>query len=293
MSETFTLSSFNPYLVLGTSQDADMSWIKHRHRMLSKWYHPDKSANYYVLGRTKFLGPLNDDKYARVQEAFRILSDEELRAQYDAAAGDERYREEGYVSSEYEEEEEIEEGEEEEGEGEEKKEEEDGEADPRAEEAQSDCDDNNKQRPTSKTNESAAIKFRDRAWVAMALEEASESLTGARSTYGDIRERVLRFAQGSEKTIGALRGVADAIAFSNLQLVTLRGQAEGLGRGKWRRDTGQVRIVLAAVCRAVARVDALNAKLAALECTVRALEASDDGDEERWLKVLFRTQAFE
>jgi curved DNA-binding protein CbpA len=38
------MNEYNPYLVLGLSEQADISEIKERYRELSKVFHPDKQS---------------------------------------------------------------------------------------------------------------------------------------------------------------------------------------------------------------------------------------------------------
>lgn len=65
------------YKVLGVDRDADDREIKKAYRKLSKMYHPDKaSANNMTPEEAQ-------KKMAAVNEAYEVLSDEELKARFD------------------------------------------------------------------------------------------------------------------------------------------------------------------------------------------------------------------
>lgn len=67
----------NYYNILGLEQDADVKEIKQAYRKLSKKFHPDLNP-----GDAFF-----DKMFLQVQEAYEILSDEQLRAKYDKILG--------------------------------------------------------------------------------------------------------------------------------------------------------------------------------------------------------------
>jgi len=80
------------YTVLGVTRDADPATIKRQYRRLALKLHPDRraaaaaapAADAADATRTRFL---------RVQEAYRVLSNSDLRRAYDAerAGGGHRY----------------------------------------------------------------------------------------------------------------------------------------------------------------------------------------------------------
>jgi len=65
------------YKVLGVDRDADNRHIKSAYRKLSKRFHPDKAATH---GFSKVEAERN---MARVNEAYEVLSDPQLRARFD------------------------------------------------------------------------------------------------------------------------------------------------------------------------------------------------------------------
>lgn len=67
------------YKILGVSKDASTSQIKKAYRKLAMVYHPDKNPD----------DPEASDKFHDINEAYEVLSDEELREVYD------RYGEDG------------------------------------------------------------------------------------------------------------------------------------------------------------------------------------------------------
>lgn len=65
------------YKVLGVSRDADDRTIKRAYRQLTKQHHPDKAASQGVTKEEA------EKKMASINEAYEVLSDSELRTQYD------------------------------------------------------------------------------------------------------------------------------------------------------------------------------------------------------------------
>lgn len=61
------------YKILGVSKDADEKEIKKNYRKLSLKYHPDRNPNDKEA----------EEKFKEVAEAYRVLSDKELRQRYD------------------------------------------------------------------------------------------------------------------------------------------------------------------------------------------------------------------
>ena len=59
----------NYYQILGVPEDANDETIKKAFRELAKKYHPDRGGN--------------PEKFKKIVEAYRILSDKKLRAEYD------------------------------------------------------------------------------------------------------------------------------------------------------------------------------------------------------------------
>ena len=59
----------NPYKILGVKKEAEIADIKKEYYRLSKEHHPDLGGE--------------EEKFKEVEEAYRILSDEKLRAEYD------------------------------------------------------------------------------------------------------------------------------------------------------------------------------------------------------------------
>ncbi|KAL4923287.1 DnaJ and TPR domain protein [Aspergillus undulatus] len=65
------------YKVLGVSRDADERTIKRAYRQLTKQHHPDKALSQGVTKEEA------EKKMAGINEAYEVLSDAELRTQYD------------------------------------------------------------------------------------------------------------------------------------------------------------------------------------------------------------------
>ncbi|KAI9707129.1 MAG: hypothetical protein M1836_000089 [Candelina mexicana] len=65
------------YKVLGVSREADERTIKHAYRKLTKQFHPDKAKN---QGLSKEEA---EKKMASINEAYEVLSNEELKARFD------------------------------------------------------------------------------------------------------------------------------------------------------------------------------------------------------------------
>ena len=61
----------NYYLVLGLTNDSSQSEIKNQYRKLAKQYHPDRNKN------------SSEEKMAKINKAYEILSDKNLKAEYD------------------------------------------------------------------------------------------------------------------------------------------------------------------------------------------------------------------
>ena len=61
------------YQILGVDRNADAGTIKNAFRKLAKKYHPDVTAN----------NPEAEKKFKDINEAYRILSDEKLKKEYD------------------------------------------------------------------------------------------------------------------------------------------------------------------------------------------------------------------
>ncbi len=70
--------SENYYIALGVSKDADQETIKFAFRKLAREYHPDK-----VAGLGVEFQELASRKMEQINEAYRVLSDAEERAEYD------------------------------------------------------------------------------------------------------------------------------------------------------------------------------------------------------------------
>lgn len=66
------------YKVLGVSRDADDRTVKHAYRQLTKKHHPDKAASQGVSKEEA------EKKMAAINEAYEVLSDQELRARFDS-----------------------------------------------------------------------------------------------------------------------------------------------------------------------------------------------------------------
>ena len=62
----------DPYKLLGVSKDADEASIRSAYRKLAKKYHPD-------INSTAAAG----DKFKEITAAYNLLSNPELKAQYD------------------------------------------------------------------------------------------------------------------------------------------------------------------------------------------------------------------
>ena len=72
--EITTTAAPTLYSVLGVSPDADLKLIKHAHRCLVLKHHPDKQ---HCSGNNN-----NHDEFQRVQHAYQILSNPQLRTAY-------------------------------------------------------------------------------------------------------------------------------------------------------------------------------------------------------------------
>ncbi|KAI1764975.1 hypothetical protein GGR53DRAFT_465806 [Hypoxylon sp. FL1150] len=83
---------FNPYWALGLNHlepDISMQEVHHKHRDLSLWFYPNKSNRAYCFGmKGAILGKPDVERYAEIQEAFRILFNEDLKAKYDKIVKD-------------------------------------------------------------------------------------------------------------------------------------------------------------------------------------------------------------
>ena len=66
-------SKFDYYHELGVEETADADQIKSAYRILAKRYHPDKNPDNKEA----------DLKFKRISEAYEVLSDPEIRKQYD------------------------------------------------------------------------------------------------------------------------------------------------------------------------------------------------------------------
>ncbi len=62
---------FDPYRALGVRRDATEAEVKAAHRKLAKRFHPDADGG-------------DRDRFLRVQEAYKVLSDALLRREWDA-----------------------------------------------------------------------------------------------------------------------------------------------------------------------------------------------------------------
>jgi len=61
----------NYYAVLGLTNDSSQSEIKNQYRVLAKQYHPDRNPD------------SSEEKMAKINKAYEILSDEKLKTEYD------------------------------------------------------------------------------------------------------------------------------------------------------------------------------------------------------------------
>ena len=77
-SNSIHLDTLDCYEVMQLSPHADADTISHVHRMLALRYHPDNAETG------------NSEKFIRLSEAYRILSDPEKRARYDAGRRDDK-----------------------------------------------------------------------------------------------------------------------------------------------------------------------------------------------------------
>ncbi len=77
-SNSIHLDTLDCYEVMQLSPHADADTISHVHRMLALRYHPDNAETG------------NSEKFIRLSEAYRILSDPEKRALYDARRRDDK-----------------------------------------------------------------------------------------------------------------------------------------------------------------------------------------------------------
>ncbi|XXG95984.1 hypothetical protein Hte_002261 [Hypoxylon texense] len=93
MSDDFKMPPFNPYWVLGAMPLNPVKVIEAQHSFVSNWFHPDKSTHKVNVFGVEVVGPTNNDMYAEIQEAWRILSNPELRARYHEAVKDRKAQE--------------------------------------------------------------------------------------------------------------------------------------------------------------------------------------------------------
>jgi len=74
----------DPYKVLGVEKEAEIGSIKKEYYRLSKEYHPDLGGN--------------EEKFKEIEEAYRILSDDKLRKEFDEFGKVENFDEEAVVN---------------------------------------------------------------------------------------------------------------------------------------------------------------------------------------------------
>ncbi|MBC8251688.1 MAG: DnaJ domain-containing protein [Candidatus Nitrosopelagicus sp.] len=61
----------NYYLILGLTNDSSQSEIKNQYRKLAKQHHPDRNKD------------PSEEKMAQINKAYEVLSDKQLKAEYD------------------------------------------------------------------------------------------------------------------------------------------------------------------------------------------------------------------
>lgn len=74
----------DPYKVLGVEKEAEIGSIKKEYYRLSKEHHPDLGGN--------------EEKFKEIEEAYRILSDDKLRKEFDEFGKVENFDEEAVVN---------------------------------------------------------------------------------------------------------------------------------------------------------------------------------------------------
>ncbi|KAI0839883.1 hypothetical protein F5Y06DRAFT_295257 [Hypoxylon sp. FL0890] len=265
------LPEFDPYRVLGVSRQADAREIKTSYRRLCLQFHPDKA------------GPQSHETFVQIQEAYELLSDEQLRLHYDERgkkpkrhtrstpsnrnAGPDDGGQDTYDNSEYEEEY--------------------GDGEPRRTRHQRRWYEkgSNKSPPRK-----ADPKFRSRTWATSSIDILSKDLDGVESGFNALRQIVEKAANKSEPIWTPLQHISDNIAKKKSELKAVMEQVEGVAVGQW-RDGPEIKGILAILYRLQAKVKKMEARLPVLLKTAQALESASEAEEKKRLKRLLRIQA--
>jgi len=78
-TQTYEWEDWDYYQLLGLKQNASLQDIKKSYRQEAKRWHPDKT-----LGQTNATKQESNARFARIAEAYQVLSDDEKRNEYDA-----------------------------------------------------------------------------------------------------------------------------------------------------------------------------------------------------------------
>ncbi|KAI1380271.1 hypothetical protein F4677DRAFT_441587 [Hypoxylon crocopeplum] len=273
--------SFDPYRVLGLSNDADARTIKVTYRRLCLQYHPDKA------------GPQSHEQFVQIQDAYELLSDEARRSWYDRVAKNPKRRasRKGPKPPGA-------------GKSEKKEKNKDNEED-QYENSESEEEDRKEPRRTqrrwyekeSKKNppKQANVEFRRRIWTTNAIKKVSEDLDSLDTGFNALSKRVAKLVQKSEPTWVALQRILGEVAKGKSEIAAIAKQVTEVAQGHW-RNKPEIRDIIATFYKLQSRVGVMKEKLSKLDGTVKALESiseesADREERKRHLKRLFRVQA--
>lgn len=93
LSSTSESRDINYYSVLQCNQNSTIDEIKSNYRSLIKKFHPDKQSKEQSY---------SDDKFIHIDKAYKTLSDEQLRKEYDAVLLEKSFNESSLIYAELE-----------------------------------------------------------------------------------------------------------------------------------------------------------------------------------------------